>query len=183
MKKPILALLSASLLFSSSVFASELADNIQKDYDDYLADLWDHFHRNPELSTVEFKTAERMAKELRAAGFDVTENVGGTGVVAMLTNGDGPLVMMRADMDGLPVEEKSGLPNMSRATQESPITGAVVPVMHACGHDVHITSLVGTARQMVARKDEWSGTLMLIVQPAEERVLVSCRCRESGRDN
>jgi len=171
MKKPILALLSAALLFSSSVFASELADNIQKDYDDYLADLWDHFHRNPELSTVEFKTAERMAKELRAAGFDVTENVGGTGVVAMLTNGDGPLVMMRADMDGLPVEEKSGLPNMSRATQESPITGAVVPVMHACGHDVHITSLVGTARQMVARKDEWSGTLMLIVQPAEERVL------------
>ncbi|NIA27669.1 MAG: amidohydrolase, partial [Desulfobulbaceae bacterium] len=82
-----------------------------------------------------------------------------------------PLVMMRADMDGLPVEEKSGLPNMSRVQQESPITGAVVPVMHACGHDVHITSLVGTARQMAARKDEWSGTLMLVVQPAEERVL------------
>jgi hippurate hydrolase len=79
--------------------------------------------------------------------------------------------MMRADMDGLPVEEKSGLPNSSKATQEDPITGNVVPVMHACGHDVHITSLVGTARQMAARKDEWSGTLMLIVQPAEERVL------------
>ena len=112
-----------------------------------------------------------MAAELRAAGFDVTEGVGGTGVVAMLENGDGPLVMMRADMDGLPVEEKSGLPNASKAMQEDPITGNTVPVMHACGHDVHITSLVGTARQMVARKDEWSGTLMLIVQPAEERVL------------
>jgi hippurate hydrolase len=171
MKKHLLAMLSASLLFSPSIFASELADNIEKDYDDYLADLWDHFHRNPELSTVEFKTAERMAKELRAAGFEVTEKVGGTGVVAILKNGNGPLVMMRADMDGLPVEEKSGLSNASNAQQEDPITGNVVPVMHACGHDVHITSLVGTARQMATRKDEWSGTLMLVVQPAEERVL------------
>ncbi len=94
-----------------------------------------------------------MAKELRAAGFDVTENVGGTGVVAMLENGAGPLVMMRADMDGLPVEEKSGLENASRATQTDPITGNTVFTMHACGHDVHITSLVGTARQMAARKD------------------------------
>jgi hippurate hydrolase len=101
----------------------------------------------------------------------VTEGVGGTGVVAMLENGDGPLVMMRADMDGLPVEEKSGLPNESKATQKDPITGNIVSVMHACGHDVHITALVGTARQMVARKDEWSGTLMLVVQPAEERVI------------
>jgi len=171
MNKRLLALLSASFLFSPSIFASELADNIEKDYDEYLADLWDHFHRNPELSTVEFQTADRMAKELRAAGFDVTEKVGGTGVVAILKNGNGPLVMMRADMDGLPVEEKSGLSNASKARQEDPITGNVVPVMHACGHDVHITSLVGTARQMAARKDEWSGTLMLIVQPAEERVL------------
>ena len=171
MNKHLLAMLSASLLFSPSIFASELADNIEKDYDEYLADLWDHFHRNPELSTVEFKTAERMAKELRAAGFEVTEKVGGTGVVAILKNGNGPLVMMRADMDGLPVEEKSGLSNASNAQQEDPITGNVVPVMHACGHDVHITSLVGTARQMATRKDEWSGTLMLVVQPAEERVL------------
>jgi len=175
MNKHLLAMLSASLLFSPSIFASELADNIEKDYDEYLADLWDHFHRNPELSTVEFKTAERMAKELRAAGFEVTEKVGGTGVVAILKNGNGPLVMMRADMDGLPVEEKSGLKsglsNASNAQQEDPITGNVVPVMHACGHDVHITSLVGTARQMATRKDEWSGTLMLVVQPAEERVL------------
>ena len=171
MKKFLIALASVLLVCVSTVHASELADSIEQDYDDYLANLWDHFHQNPELSLVEFQTAERMAKELRDAGFDVTENVGGTGVVAMLENGNGPLVMMRADMDGLPVEEKSGLPNASKAQQEDPITGNVVPVMHACGHDVHITSLVGTARQMVARKDQWSGTLMLIVQPAEERVI------------
>ncbi len=151
--------------------ASDLRAAISKDYEGHLAKLFDHFHRNPELSTVEFETAKRMAQELRAAGFEVTENVGGTGVVAMLENGPGPLVMMRADMDGLPVEEKSGLDNASRATQKDPITGNTVFTMHACGHDVHITSLVGTARQMAARKDAWNGTLMLIVQPAEERVL------------
>ena len=88
-----------------------------------------------------------------------------------MRNGDGPQVMMRADMDGLPVEEKSGLANASKSTQRDPITGNLVPVMHACGHDVHITSLVGTARHMAAKKGEWSGTLMLVVQPAEERVL------------
>ena len=180
MKKFLVALVSALLICISTAGASELADSVKQDYDEHLADLWDHFHRNPELSLVEFRTAQRMAEELRAAGFDVTEKVGGTGVVAMLRNGDGPLVMMRADMDGLPVEEKSGLPNASRAQQRDPITGNVVPVMHACGHDVHITSLVGTARQMVARKDEWSGTLMLIVQPAEERVLGA---RNMRKDN
>ena len=166
----LVAIVSAILCVSPS-YGSELSDSIKQDYDGYLAELWDHFHRNPELSLVEFETAKRMASELRAAGFEVTEGVGGTGLVAMLENGDGPLVMMRADMDGLPIEEKSGLPNASRAQQESPITGATVYTMHACGHDVHITSLVGTARQMVARKDEWRGTLMLIVQPAEERVI------------
>ena len=112
-----------------------------------------------------------MAKELRAAGFEVTERVGGTGVVAMMENGSGPLVMMRADMDGLPLEEKSGLPYASKAKQKSPITGNLVPVMHACGHDVHITSLIGTARYMSRNKDSWQGTLMLIVQPAEERIM------------
>jgi amidohydrolase len=171
MNKLLVALTGALLLCVSTAGASELNDAVKKDYDDYLADLWDHFHQNPELSLVEFRTAERMAKELRAAGFTVTEEVGGTGVVAIMENGPGPLVMMRADMDGLPVEEKSGLPNASRAQQRDPITGNIVPVMHACGHDVHITSLVGTARQMAARKDDWSGTLMLLVQPAEERVL------------
>lgn len=164
-------LLSAILLLQSFARASELNDSVKHEYDVYLAGLFDHFHRNPELSVVEFETAKRMASELREAGFDVTEGVGGTGVVAIMKNGEGPLVMMRADMDGLPVEEKSGLPNASRKQQQSPITGDIVFTMHACGHDVHITSLVGTARQMAARKDQWSGTLMLVVQPAEERII------------
>lgn len=167
---PRLPLLIA-LFAAAPLSVAELADEVERDYAEHLAALFDHFHRNPELSLVEFETAARMAEELDAAGFDVTENVGGTGVVALLENGDGPLVMMRADMDGLPVEEKSGLQYASTATQRDPITGDVVPTMHACGHDVHITSLVGTARRMAARRDEWSGTLMLVVQPAEELVL------------
>jgi hippurate hydrolase len=164
-------LLSTILLLQSPVFGTELNDAVRDDYETHLAKLFDYFHRNPELSLVEFETAKRMASELREAGFEVTENVGGTGVVAIMKNGAGPLVMMRADMDGLPVEEKSGLPNASRKQQQSPISGATVYTMHACGHDVHITSLVGTARQMAARRNQWSGTLMLVVQPAEERVL------------
>jgi hippurate hydrolase len=172
--------ITAILVLSFCVNAAELDDAIKKDYDDYLWPLFDHFHRNPELSTIEHNTAARMAKELRSAGFEVTEGVGSTGVVAMLENGDGPLVMMRADMDGLPVEEKSGLENASRVQQIDPITGNQVFTMHACGHDVHITSLVGTARQMTKRKEEWSGTLMLLVQPAEERVLGAAAMKADG---
>jgi len=164
-------LVGALLILLSPVQANELNTAIKSDYDGYLAGLFDHFHRNPELSVVEFDTASRMASELRDAGYVVTEGVGGTGVVAILENGEGPLVMMRADMDGLPVEEKSGLPNASTKRQKSPITGDTVFTMHACGHDVHITSLVGTARQMARHKDRWRGTLMLVVQPAEERVI------------
>lgn len=155
----------------SSIASDRLADAIASDYQNHLEPLFKHFHANPELSTVENNTAARMAKELSAAGFDVTTGVGGTGVMAIMKNGKGPLVSMRADMDGLPVEEKSGLQYASKAKQLDPITGNEVSVMHACGHDVHITSLVGTARRMQAMKDQWSGTLMLIVQPAEERVL------------
>jgi amidohydrolase len=168
----------SAVLFSVPAYSGELGDAVQADYDDYLAPLFDHFHRNPELSTVEHETARRMAMELSLAGFDVAEGVGGTGVVATLKNGDGPLVMMRADMDGLPVEEKSGLENASRAQQKDPITGNMVYAMHACGHDVHITSLVGTARHMATHKDEWNGTLMLVVQPAEERVLGAAAMKE-----
>ena len=153
---------------------------VARDYQAHLWPLFDHFHRNPELSLVEHETATRMARELAAAGFEVTEGVGGTGVVALMENGEGPLVMMRADMDGLPVEEKSGLPNASTATQKDPLTGNEVPVMHACGHDVHITSLVGTARQMAARKDQWRGTLMLLVQPAEERIMGARMMKEDN---
>jgi amidohydrolase len=159
---------------------ADLRTDIEEDYDAHLAALFGHFHRNPELSLAEIETAARMASELRSAGFDVTAGVGGTGVVAIMRNGDGPQVLMRADMDGLPVEEKSGLPNASTVTQRSPSTGEILPVMHACGHDVHITSLVGTARQMAQRRDQWSGTLMLVVQPAEELGLGAAAMRADG---
>lgn len=162
---------SAALAYGSIGAYDSIRQDIAKDYDSHLSDLFIHFHKNPELSLQEHKTAARLAKELKAAGFDVTTGVGGTGIVAIMKNGAGPMVMMRADMDGLPVVEKSGLPYASTATQKSIQSGKVEPVMHACGHDVHITSLVGTARRMAAMKDQWSGTLMLIGQPAEERLL------------
>ncbi|KWV92167.1 M20 family metallopeptidase [Erythrobacter sp. YT30] len=146
-----------------------IAAAVDADYDSYLSPLFVHFHKNPELSFLENATAARMAAELRDAGLEVTENVGGTGVVGMVRNGEGPLILLRADMDGLPVLEKSGLEYASTATQVG-LDGKEYPVMHACGHDVHITSMVGTARQLMAMKDQWSGTLMFIVQPAEERV-------------
>lgn len=167
--KLLLAVSFACALFTQSMLAGELSDSVAEDYDQHLGELFEYFHRNPELSSMETKTAARLAEELRVAGFDVTEGVGGTGVVAMLENGPGPLVMMRADMDGLPVEEKSGLSYASKATHVD-WDGNEVSVMHACGHDVHITSLVGTARIMAATRNTWSGTLMLVGQPAEERV-------------
>lgn len=143
-------------------------NDIAQDYQQHLAPLWDHLHRNPELSLMEKKTANRLAKEMSAVGFDVHENIGGTGIVALMKNGDGPMVMVRADMDGLPVVEQSGLANASKVKMQD-WHGETVGVMHACGHDVHMTSLVGTARYMAENKDKWSGTLMLIGQPAEER--------------
>jgi len=165
----LVAVVFSSVFIVQAAVADELSEAVEKDYQQHLGALFDYFHRNPELSSMEVKTAARLAEELRTAGFEVTEGVGGTGVVAIMKNGPGPLVMMRADMDGLPVPEKSGLPYASVATQVD-WDGNEVPVMHACGHDVHMTSLVGTARVMAASKDTWSGTLMLIGQPAEERV-------------
>lgn len=125
-------------------------------------------HRTPELSFQEKETAATLAATLREAGFAVTEGIGGYGVVAILENGDGPRVMLRGDTDGLPVQEQTGLPYASdvRATE---MTGQDVAVMHACGHDVHMTVVMATALQLMDRRDEWSGTLMVIFQPAEER--------------
>nr|WP_298925782.1 amidohydrolase [uncultured Erythrobacter sp.] len=165
------AIALASAALSAPAFADDhgAVDAIEADYDSYLAPLFLHFHKNPELSFLETKTAARMAEELRAVGMEVTEAVGGTGVVGMMRNGDGPLILLRADMDGLPVPEKSGLDYASTAVQIGQ-DGKEYPVMHACGHDVHITSMVGTARRLAATKDKWSGTIMFVVQPAEERV-------------
>ena len=152
-----------------SADSSDLADAIAADYEVHLADLFVHFHENPELSFLEHETAARLAEELRVLGIEVTEGVGGTGIVGMLENGEGPLVLVRADMDGLPVAERSGLDYASTARQVD-ITGEEVPVMHACGHDMHMTGLVGTARRLVEMKDRWSGTIMFVGQPAEERI-------------
>lgn len=157
------------VLAQNSARSSDLAAAVATDYDQNLEALFIDFHRNPELSYKETRTAAIIAKQWRASGFTVTEKVGGTGVVAVMKNGDGPTLMLRADMDGLPLVEDSGLDYMSTAKQVS-IDGDEKPVMHACGHDVHITSLIGTARQMSARKAQWSGTLVLIAQPAEERI-------------
>lgn len=147
----------------------DLAQAVAKDYDESLAELFVWFHSHPELSFREYETAARLAEELRSAGVEVTEGVGGTGVVGMLRNGEGPLVMVRADMDGLPILEDTGLAYSSTVTQVD-ITGIEQPVMHACGHDVHVTSMVGTAKQLVARRESWTGTVMFVGQPAEERV-------------
>lgn len=122
-----------------------------------LVDLYKWFHVNAELSLKEVKTAARMAAELRSAGLSVTEGIGGTGVVAILKNGDGPVILARADMDGLPVKEDTGLPYASSSD-----------VMHACGHDSHMAIAVGAARALAKLKDRWSGTLVVVGQPAEE---------------
>lgn len=124
--------------------AADLASDIAADYP-RLEALFLHFHANPELSMQEFKTSDRIAAELTAEGYEVTRGIAGTGLVGILRNGEGPVVMIRADMDGLPVQEKTGLAYASRARQVNR-DGVDMPVMHACGHDVHITTLVGVAR-------------------------------------
>lgn len=156
-----------------------LRADIAKDYAARLGDLYVHFHKNPELSWRETKTAALVAKELKALGIQVTEGIAGTGVVGVLRNGEGPTILIRADMDGLPVKEQSGLPYASTATQVD-INGKEMPVMHACGHDVHITSLIGTAKQLVARKNQWSGTVVFVGQPAEERIGGAKKMIEEG---
>ena len=168
-----------SALFSCAVNAATLAEDVQSLYDTQLKDLFIHFHENPELSFKEDKTAARLGDELEALGDTLHRGIGGTGLIAMLENGPGPTVMFRADMDGLPVQEKSGLAYASKAKQLD-WDGNEVYVMHACGHDVHITSLVGTAKLMAERKDQWSGTLMLLGQPAEERVAGARVMMEDG---
>jgi amidohydrolase len=165
--------------FSSAQAVEHLRESVAQDYDQNLEEMFLYFHRNPELSNLESETAKRLAAEIRALGYVVTEGVGGTGIVAVLKNGPGPTVMIRADMDGLPLREQSGLEYASVVTQVD-AAGIEQPVMHACGHDVHITALIGTARQMAERSDDWSGTLVLIGQPAEERISGARAMLEDG---
>ncbi|MEO1662908.1 MAG: amidohydrolase [Pseudomonadota bacterium] len=152
-----------------------------------LIDLYTYFHRNPELSFKEINSSAIMANELEALGFtvatglgntwtreksmrdygEIRDGVGGYGVVGVYENGDGPTVLIRADMDALPLTERTGVPHASTVIDET-WTGVTNGVMHACGHDIHMTSWVGTARNLIAAKDDWSGTLVMIAQPAEE---------------
>lgn len=132
-----------------------------------LLPLYRHLHANPELSLEEVQTAALVAKELRAAGYEVTTGVGGHGVVGVLRNGAGRTLLIRGDMDGLPVTEATGLDHASQAVSKRP-DGTTVGVMHACGHDVHVANLIGTARLLAAERDAWTGTLVVLAQPAEE---------------
>src|ERR1700691_5738643 len=131
--------------------------------------LYLDLHQTPELSSHETQTAAKLAERLRSLGYEVTEHVGGTGIVAILKNGAGPTVMLRTELDALPVEEKTGLPYASKVHSKDD-GGREVPVMHACGHDLHMAALFATAEIMAHSKNSWRGTLMLIGQPAEETI-------------
>jgi hippurate hydrolase len=167
--------ITLAALFStiSLARAQTSRDDLSKRVDDLypsLEKLYLDLHQHPELSLHEQKTAAKMAAELRSAGFEVTEGVGGTGVVGVLRSGPGPTVLLRTELDALPVPEKTGLPYASHATAKND-AGEEVPLMHACGHDVHMTCWVGTARVLSHLKDQWHGTLVFIAQPAEERLI------------
>jgi len=152
---------------AASPAEANLAEAVNEEIDS-LFELYKHLHANPELSFKEDDTAAKLVSELEPIGFEVTTGVGGHGFVAVLENGPGPTVMVRTDLDALPVEEKTGLPYASEVKSVNQ-AGQEVYVMHACGHDVHMTSFIGTARLLSERKDEWGGTLVMIGQPAEER--------------
>lgn len=131
--------------------------------------LYQDLHRNPELGFSEHQTAKKLAERAKALGYEVTTGVGGTGVVAILKNGPGPTVMLRTELDALPVQEKTSLPFASKVTAKN-AAGDTIPVMHACGHDLHMSAWYGTAKLMAENRKAWSGTLMLVGQPAEEPV-------------
>ena len=158
-----------SLLVGSSLAAADVSSVVKQELPS-LVSLYKELHANPELSLHETETAARIAKELREAGLEVTENVGGHGIVGVLKNGDGPVILVRTDLDALPVKEQTGAPYASTKVVKDDL-GCEVSVMHACGHDIHMTSFVGTARALSKLKDQWKGTVVMIGQPAEERVL------------
>jgi amidohydrolase len=171
--KKIAALLT--FMFLGQLNAADLAhtQQVRADIDAMYPDiekLYIDLHRNPELSMLEEKTAAKLAERMRKLGYEVTTRVGGTGVVAMLRNGTGPTLMIRADMDALPVLEQTGLPYASKVTMKDAVTGETVPVMHACGHDVHMAAWIGTATILARRRELWRGTAMFVGQPAEERI-------------
>src|SRR6201992_3397579 len=176
MKRFLAALLaSAALAFALPAHAgldepalkSALETSVESNYD-HLDALYKDIHAHPEIAFQEVKTAAKLAAEMRALGFEVTEHVGITGLVAIYKNGNGPTVMVRTELDALPMEEKTGLPYASH--DKATFNGRETFVDHSCGHDIHMASWVGTAKTLVGLKDQWHGTLMFIAQPAEEEV-------------
>ncbi len=170
--------LAFSALSACPASADDLRADVAQDMPG-LMEIYRDLHANPELSFEEVRTAAKLAAIARELGFEVTEGVGKTGVVAVMRNGEGPTVMLRADMDGLPVIEQTGLPFASKVTA-TPASGVTTGVMHACGHDTHMTAWVGAARALVERKEQWSGTLVMILQPAEETGLGAIAMLKDG---
>jgi hippurate hydrolase len=173
--KPFLLIASLSAAAWAQAPASK---EVEAAYPDARA-LYLDLHQNPELSSHETQTAAKLAGRLRGLGYEVTEHVGGTGIVAVLRNGAGPNVMLRTELDALPVEEKTGLTYASKVHAKDD-AGHDVPVMHACGHDLHMASIVGTAAVMAHSKGTWHGTLMLVGQPAEETISGAKRMLDDG---
>ena len=157
------------LSLAAPVLAADVASLTKQELPSLVA-LYKKLHANPELSLNEVETAARVAKELREIGLEVTEKVGGHGIVGVLKNGDGPVILVRTDLDALPVKEQTGAPYASTKVVKDDL-GREVNVMHACGHDIHMTSFIGTARVLSKLRDQWHGTIVMIGQPAEERVL------------
>src|ERR1700742_3226176 len=146
---------------------TSIAATLEQEYPKLDA-LYKDIHAHPEMAFQEVKTAAKLGAEMRALGFDVTEKVGKTGLVAIYRNGDGPTIMVRTEMDALPMEEKTGLPYASH--DKATWFGRETFVAHSCGHDIHMASWGGSAKTLVELKDHWRGTLMFIAQPAEESV-------------
>lgn len=163
----VFALMAGRALAAAPALQSAVTALVDREYASLDA-LYKHLHAHPELSLMEEKTAARLAGELRAVGFEVTEKFAGTtGIVGILKNGAGPTLLVRTDLDGLPVAEETGMPYASK-TRVLDLSGHEVPVMQACGHDIHMTVFTGAARALAALKEHWSGTLMFVGQPAEE---------------
>ena len=172
--------IAAALLLGTAApaVAQDLETSLAEDMPG-LMELYRDLHAHPELSFEETETAAKLSKRMRDLGFEVTENVGRTGVVSVMRNGDGPVVLLRADMDGLPVVEQTGLPFASKVTA-TPASGVTTGVMHACGHDTHMAGFIGAAQLLAERKDEWQGTLVMVLQPAEELGLGALAMLEDG---
>lgn len=179
---PLLRILALTAAVTSCKAQAALPEPISKQLDAMypaVEAMYIDLHKNPELAFNEHETAKKLAERTKALGYEVTTGVGGTGVVAILRNGPGPTVMLRAEMDALPVLEKTGLPFASTATAKN-ATGETVPLMHACGHDMHMSAWYGAAKIMAENRKQWSGTLMLIGQPAEETLQGSAAMLKDG---